>query len=245
MRFSAILLSFMAMALPPVAADTWTLEDKEGRSIEVEELFYDGKELSFRRVGGYRKHSISPDTLSKKSWDDLSTEMGKKANIRLDVNRTTKTNTDSSKSHSYYSTYKRTEVSKLNRFEIEISSISYFPTDLKIKYFIFSDDEIDYGHIFKQVAFRDPLKFELSKALSHREYQRKSSLGSNYKRKYGSSKAGMILFILNADGDELARHTTSKALFDDYEFLKSNLNKRLDQLPGDKDARDSIDRDLL
>ncbi|MFQ3224905.1 MAG: hypothetical protein ACI8Z5_001157 [Lentimonas sp.] len=75
-------------------AEMWTLTDKQGRDMEVDQLFYDGVNLSVRRVGAYNKIKIAPDLLSKQCWAELSEDMAKDAKITLEVVRRTKTSTD-------------------------------------------------------------------------------------------------------------------------------------------------------
>lgn len=234
-------LVILLLPISQISAETWTLTDKKGRSIEVEDLAYNGTELYFKRVGDYRQMSITPDLLTEKSWNAIVTEFGKQATIKLEVDRSTKTKRDSETTYSSLSyTSKSLDVTRLNEFEIEISSTSFFQTDLKIVYFIFAEDQIDYGQTFKEVSRNNPIKIQLSKTLSHQEYKSSSTYGYNYKRKYGSSKAGLVVHVFNVDGDEMNQAATPTSVSKDYEFFEAALKKKLDLLPQGKDARQTF-----
>ncbi len=238
--------------------ETWTLEDTKGRELVVDQLFYDGVNLSVRRVGAYNKMKISPDTLSKKCWAELNESMAKAAVIELEVARRTKTSTDSDRTtDSGYYTYSREEkeVRKMTHFEMSLRSSSHFMTALTIEYFIISEEEVDCGRIAKGVSFAAPLETSVSKAISHTEYNYKSSYGYNHSYKDGDSKAGAVIFVLDADGKEMAQYATSNRLLDEFRGMERSLRSRMNnsnrknqkggagQSGGKKQM--TIDRDLL
>ncbi len=144
--FFGALLCFVQM----VRAETWTLVDKQDRPIVVDQLFYDGVNLSVRRVGAYNKMKISPDLLSEKCWAELNESMANTAVIELEVVRRTKTSTDTDRSNNYgYSTSEEKEVKKMNHFEMSLGSSSHFVSDLRVEYFIISEEEVDCGRLLK------------------------------------------------------------------------------------------------
>ena len=223
-------------------AETWTLTDATGRELVVDQLFYDGVNLSVRRVGAYNKMKISPDTLSKECWAELNESMAKAAVIELEVVRRTKTSTDSDRNN-YYGYYSREEkkVQKMNHFEMSLRSSSHFETDLTIEYFIISEEEVDCGRLSEGVSFSEPLETSVSKAISHTEYEYKSSYGYQYNSKSGDSKAGAVIFVLDADGKEMAQYATSNQLLDEFRGMERALRSKM------KSAKEqiTIDRDLL
>ena len=210
--------------------ETWTLVDTKGRELVVDQLFYDGVDLSVRRVGAYNKMKISPDTLSKECWAELNESMAKTAAISLEVIRRTKTSTDTDRdSTSGYYTYssEKKKIQKMSYFEMSLRSSSYFETSLMIEYFIISEDEVDCGRISKKISFSEPVETSVSKAISHTEYEYKSSYGYKYSRKSGDSKAGVVVFVLDADGKEMARYATSNKLLDEFQSLERGLRSRM------------------
>lgn len=211
-------------------AETWTLEDKQGREIVVDQLFYDGVNLSVRREGAYNKMKIPPEMLSKKCWEDLSQSMSEDANISLEVVRRTKTSTDTDRNTTQgYYTYssEEKEVKKMNHFEMSMRSSSHFESQLKVEYFIISDREVDCGVLSKTVSFAEPLELAVSKAVSHTEYNYKSSYGYKYESKTGDSKAGVVVFVYNTNGDEVAQYASSNKLLDEFRSYERSLRAKM------------------
>tara|TARA_B110001469_G_C9610433_1_gene303654 strand:+ start:132 stop:902 length:771 start_codon:yes stop_codon:yes gene_type:complete len=237
--------------------ETWTLVDTKGRELVVDQLFYDGVDLSVRRVGAYNKMKVSPDALSKECWVELNEAMAKAAVIDLEVVRRTKTSTDSDRTaNSGYYTYSREEkeVQKLTRFEMNLRSSSHFISNLTIEYFIISEEEVDCGRILKSVSFAAPLETSVSKAISHTEYNYKSSYGYNHTYKNGDSKAGAVIFVFDADGKEIAQYATSTKLLDEFRGMQRGLRSRMDSSEKKKKKGGSgqsaveqmtVDKDLL
>lgn len=226
--------------------ETWTLVDKQNREIVVDQLFYDGVNLSVRREGDYRKVKIRPDMLSKRCWAELNKRMAKDAKISLEVVRRTKTSTDSDRSSTTgYYTYssEEKEVKKVNYFEMNLCSSSHFVSDLTIEYFIISDEEVDCGVLSESVSFAESLEAQVSKAISHREYSYKSSYGYKYERKYGDSKAGIVVFVYNTEGEVVAQFATSNKLLDEFRTMQRGLRSRMKSAGGTEQM--TIDKDLL
>lgn len=213
-----------------LVGETWTLTDTKGREIVVDQLFYDGVNLSVRRVGAYNKMKIKPDMLSKKCWAELNESMAKTAAISLEVVRRTKTSTDTDRrTDSGYYTYssEEKEVKKTNHFEMSLGSSSHFVSDLTIEYFIISQEEVDCGRIKDKVSFSEPLETSVSKAISHKEYNYKSSYGYNYSHKYGDSKAGAVVFVYDTDGKKVAEYATSNKLMDEFQGMERALRSEM------------------
>ena len=230
MKFRILLLGALLCLGQMLSAETWTLTDTQGRDIVVDQLFYDGVNLSVRRVGAYNKMKIPPEMLSKKCWGELSESMAKDAKISLEVVRRTKTSTDTDRSTSTgYYTYSSEEknVKKMNYFEMSLGSSSHFVSELRIEYFIISEDEVDCGTLSKQVSFAEPVETQVSKSVSHTERNYKSSYGYSSSYKYGDSKAGAVVFVYNATGDVVAQYATSNKLLDEYRGMENALRSRL------------------
>lgn len=250
-----ILMSLCLCLSQVLFGETWTLTDTKGRDLVVDQLFYDGVNLSVRRVGAYQKMKISPDTLSKKCWAELNESMAKTALISLEVVRRTKTSTDSDRDNNYgYSSSVEKQVKKTNYFEMSLCSSSYFVSDLTIEYFIISEEEVDCGRLLEQVSFAEPVETSVSKKISHTEYEYKSSYGYNYNRKDGDSKAGAVVFVLDPDGKEMAQYATSKKMLDEFRGMERGLRSRMDSSSKKKKKGGSgqpaveqmtIDKDLL
>jgi hypothetical protein len=226
----------------------------------VDQLFYDGVNLSVRRVGSYNKMKISPDVLSKKCWAELSKRMAEEAKISLEVVRRTKTSTDTDRSSTTgYYTYssEEKEVKKMNYFEMSMRSSSHFVSDLRIEYFIISEEEVDCGVLSEKVSFAEPLEAQVSKAISSREYSYKSSYGYQYERKYGDRKAGIVVFVYNATDEVVAQFATSNKLLDEFRGLERALRSKMKSSSGKKKKKSdggaapsvseqiTIDKDLL
>ncbi|CAA6677515.1 MULTISPECIES: hypothetical protein [unclassified Lentimonas] len=219
------------------AAETWTLTDKQGRDIVVDKLFYDGVELSVRRVGAYNKIKIAPELLSKKCWAEISKEMAKDARITLEVVRRTKTSTDTDRNTStgYYTyTDEEKEVKKANYFEMNLGSSSHFVSDLRVEYFIISEGEVDCGRLFEQVSFAEPVETQVSKVVSHTERSFKSSYGYSSSYKSGDSKAGIVVLVYNTAGDVVAEYATSNKLMEEYRGMANSLRNRMKAKPSKK-----------
>ena len=226
MTFRILLLGILLGSGQVFAAETWTLTDRQGREIVVDELFYDGVELSVRRVGDYHKIKIAPELLSKKCWAELNKSMAKDAMITLEVVRRTKTSTDTERNTStgYYTyTDEEKEVMKVNYFEMSLGSSSHFVSDLQIDYFIISDDEVDCGSLSEQVSFAEPVETQVSKAISHTERSFKSSYGYKYESKSGDSKAGVVVLVRNAADDLVAEYASSNKLLDEFRGMERAL----------------------
>ena len=225
------------------AAKTWTLIDKQGRDIVVDQLFYDGVSLSVRRVGEYNKMKITPDLLSPKCWAEISKEMATDARITLEVVRRTKTSTDTDRATSsgYYSTYTNEEkqVKKTNYFEMSLGSSSYFESDLRIEYFIISEKEVDCGRIIERVSFAEPTEVQVSKSVSHTERNYKSSYGYSSSYKYGDSKAGIVVLVYNVAGEMVAEYATSNKLMDEYRGMANSLRTKMKPPRKKKDGKKS------
>jgi len=235
-----------------LCAETWTLTDKQGRKMEVDQLFYDGKDLSVRRVGAYNKLKISPDLLSEKCWEELNRTMAKEAKLSLEVVRRTKTSTDSERSSTTgYYTYssEKKQVRKMNQFEISMRSSSHFVNDVKIEYFIISDEEVDCGVLSESASFAEPVEASVFKAISHTEHSSKSSYGYKYKYKSGDSKAGVVVFVRNADDEVVAEFATSNKQLSEFRglepALRSKWKSKLGAVASVSGKQVTIDKDLL
>ena len=258
MRWLILLIGTLYCFGQCLYGETWSLVDTKGREIVVDQLFYDGVHLSVRRVGAYQKLKIRPDTLSKECWAELNESMAKTAAISLEVIRRTKTSTDTDRdSTSGYYTYssEKKKIQKMSYFEMSLRSSSYFETSLMIEYFIISEDEVDCGRISKKISFSEPVETSVSKAISHTEYEYKSSYGYKYSSKAGDSKAGVVVFVLDVDGKEMARYATSNKLLNEFQSLERGLRSRMNGSNGSKGnggSRQSaavdqmtVDKDLL
>ncbi len=195
------------------AAETWTLTNKKNQSIEVDYIFYDGQQLSCRKVGAMNKFKISPDDLSKDSWSVIQESFGNSAVIDLEVSRRTKTSTDKSRSsYSGYYTYtnERKDTEKLNLFDIELSSSSHFTSKVTIETFIFAENEVEYRQIPAKVSMRQSFETVLEKLMNNTEYRATSSYsGTYYKSEHGDDKAYIGVIVLNGSGEEIAEYASS------------------------------------
>jgi hypothetical protein len=246
--FFGVLLCFTQI----VRAETWTLVDKQDREIVVDQLFYDGVNLSVHRVGAYNKIKIPPDMLSKQCWTELNQSMAKEATISLEVVRRTKTSTDSDRNNTsgYYSySSEEKSVRKLTFFDMSLKSSSHFVSEVAIEYFIISEDEVDCGRLSEQVSFAEPLDTSVSKAISHTERNYKSSYGYSYSYKDGDSKASAVVLVYDAAGDKVAEYATSNKLLDEFRGMERGLRSRMNSGKGNKKSGEqkqiTIDRDLL
>ena len=115
----------------------------------------------------------------------------------------------------------------MNHFEMSLSSSSYFVTDLKIEYFIISREEVDCGRVLEKISFSKPLETRVSKALSHSEYNYKSSSGYKYSSKDGDSKAGAVIFVYNSADEVVAQYATSNKLLDEFRGMERALRDNM------------------
>lgn len=196
------------------AGETWTLTDKSGRSIEVDYLHYNGVELTVQRLNDYRKLKISPDTLDSKCWKKLNDEFGANAAIRLEVERTTKTDRDTQRTNysGYYYGYtqKIEDVQKLSRFTIELRSSSYFESEISLIYYILSSDGLDVGKVTELVSLPKPLNTTFSKMLEKRERSSSDTYwGTYYRSTSGDTKADFVAMVYNTAGELIADYSTS------------------------------------
>ena len=223
--YTLILLVFTAQ-LANAAKDTWTLTSKDGRSIEADYIFYDGVQLTFRKVGGMNKIKIDPYLLKEKSWQALQKDFAKEARLELSVTRRTKTSTDTDRqSYSgYYDTYTHTtkEIEKLNLFYVEVESSSYFETELVVEYFIFQSDTIEYGRIPAKVSMRKPFETVLEKTTEGKTYSSSyAGYGTYHKSGGGAQTAEAAVFLLNSEGNEINSFANSNKLMEYTNRIKA------------------------
>lgn len=228
-KFIPILL-FLFVSGHVLSAETWTLESKDGRSIDVDYLFYDGVDLTIQRVGDYRKINLTPDQLSEKCWKGIEKEFAAKAAIDLEVTRKTKTSTETERqSYSgYYDTYSssRKEIEKINRFIIELSSSSYFNSKITIEYFIFADGEVEYGRIPAELSMRKPYETQVEKTLESTTYKSSSTYyGTYYKSGTDDSSANIGVILLNSDGEEIEEYASSEKLRENMHGMKQKFRE--------------------
>ncbi len=196
------------------AGETWTLTNQKNQSIEVDYIFYDGVQLSCRKVGSVNKFKLSPNDLSKECWKEIQASFGNSAVIDLEVSRRTKTSSDTDRTSysGYFSTYshERKDIEKLNLFTIELSSSSHFASEVTIETFIFADGEVEYGRIPATVSMRESFETVVEKMMESTEYSSKSSYsGTYYKSEYGDDKAYLGVIVLNGRGEEIADYASS------------------------------------
>lgn len=224
--FVLFLAIFLFANIQANAAETWTLTDKKGRSIEVDYIFYDGVNLMFRRVGSVSKVKVSPDLLEKSSWAKIQDEFGSRPGVRLEVERTTKTSTDKNRSvysGYYHYSHERKETQKLNRFSVEVTSSSHFESELRLEYFIFAEGEVEYDQIPFDISLRAPFETVLEKMMESTEYTAKSTYsGTYYKSESGDDKATIGIIILNSNDEELAEYSSSRKIAERMHSLKHN-----------------------
>jgi hypothetical protein len=83
------------------------------------------------------------------------------------------------------------------------------------------------------------LEITVSKAISHTEYNYKSSYGYNYSHKSGDSKAGAVIFVYNSADKVVAQYATSNKLLDEFKgmerALRSKMKSGKKQITIDKD----------
>ncbi|MDP4610809.1 MAG: hypothetical protein NWT02_06440 [Opitutales bacterium] len=216
---------FLCVSVQMLSAETWTLESKDGRSIEVDYLYYDGVDLTIQRVGDYRKINLTPDQLSEKSWKNIEKEFSAKAAIELEVTRQTKTSTATEhENHDSYYTTTRKETAKINRFIIELSSSSYFNSKVTIEYFIFVDGEVEYGRIPAELSMRKPFETQVEKTLASTSYKSSfSDYGTFYSSTSGDSSASIGVILHNAEGDEIEDYASSEKLKEHMHSIKQQL----------------------
>lgn len=230
---------FFCVSVQMLSAETWTLESKDGRSIEVDYLFYDGVDLTIQRVGDYRKINLTPDQLSEKSWKSLEKEFSAKAAIELEVTRKTKTSTEIERDkYSSYYTHTRKEIEKINRFIIELSSSSYFNSKVTIEYFIFVDGEIDYGRIPAELSMRKPFQTHVEKTLESTSYKSSSfDFGTYYSSSSGDSSASIGVILHNAEGEEIEDYASSEKLREYMHSIKQKLRDSYTPPPKQKPSK--------
>lgn len=218
-------LVFLLVSAQMLSAETWTLESKDGRSIEVDYLFYDGVDLTIQRVGDYRKINLTPDQLSEKSWKSIEKEFAAKAAIELEVTRQTKTSTATEReNHDSYYTTTRKETAKINRFIIELSSSSYFNSKVTIEYFLFADGEVEYGRIPAELSMRKPFETQVEKTLESTSYKSSySDYGTYYSSSSGDKSASIGVILHNAEGDEIEEYASSEKLKEHMNSIKHKL----------------------
>ncbi|WP_148216311.1 hypothetical protein [Coraliomargarita akajimensis] len=214
-------------------AETWTLTDRQGRSIVVEEIFYDGVNLSIRRVDDYRKIKLNPKLLTDECWQGLNREFGSAVKLRMEVTRRTKTSSDRDRqvnytSFSYTHSTEQKDIQKRTIYDIEIRSPSYFSSDVRVEYFIFSDEEVDYGRESRIAKINEPILLSVSKTLekSERSYSSTYS-GTYYKRESGNTKADVVVRVYNLEGALICEYTTSQKVKDRFLGLESLLKQRM------------------
>lgn len=216
----------LAAQFASAAKETWTLTSKDGRSIEADYIFYDGVQLSFRKVGGMNKIKIDPSLLSDQSWKELQNDFSKEAKIDLEVTRRTKTSTDTDRrSYSgYYDTYTHTtkEIEKLNLFYVEVESSSHFETALTVEYFIFHQESIEYGRIPAKVSLRKPFETVLEKTTAGSTYSSSyAGYGTYYKSGSGATTAEAAVILLDTEGNEINSYANSTKLMDFTNRIKA------------------------
>ncbi|MFT5825467.1 MAG: hypothetical protein ACI8ZW_000960 [Yoonia sp.] len=113
---------------------------------------------------------------------------------------------------------------------------------------------MDCGKLSKQVSFAETVEAQVSKAVSHTEYNFKSTYGYSSSYQSGDSKAGAVMFVYNASGDVVAQYATSNKLLDEYRGMENALSSRMkgSSRKNKNGARESagnpqmtIDQDLL
>ncbi|MGB0258684.1 MAG: hypothetical protein ACPGES_08535 [Coraliomargarita sp.] len=214
MNIRLCIIVFTALCSALSAGETWTLTNKKNQSIEIDYIFYDGDQLSCRKVGGINKFKISPNDLTKECWETIQKSMGDNAVLDLEVSRRTKTSTDTDRSSysGYYSTYthERKDTEKLNMFSLELTSSSHFSSKVIIETFIFAGNEVKYSQIPAEVSMRKPFEKVLEQMMKSTEYSSKSSYsGTYYKSEYGDDKASIGVIVLNGRGEEVAEFASS------------------------------------
>lgn len=233
-RFCIHVLLFLIVQLASAAKETWMLTSRDGRSVEADYIFYDGEELTFRKLGGMHKLKLDPALLDEKSWKMLQDDFSQKAKIDLNVTRRTKTTTDTDrKSYSgYYDTYTHTtkDVEKLNLFYVEVKSSSYFETSVVVEYFIFHSDSIEYGRIPAKVSLRKPFETVLEKTTEGRTYSSSYvGYGTYYKSGTAAQSAEVAVFLLDSDGNEVNSFANSNKLMDYTNRIKTLKRAEYDE----------------
>lgn len=213
-------------------ADVWTLIAQDGRKIDVDYIHYDGVELSIQRVGDYRQLKLSPDTLDPKCWKDLNQEMGATASIRMEVERRTKTDreTDRRSYSGYYYGYSRKveEVQKLTQFTVELSSSTYFESELSIIYYILSSDGLDVGKVTTKISMPQPFEGTFSKMLEKTERSSSDTYwGTYYRSTSGDTKADFVVMVYNQEGDLVADYASSAKSKEYIRSVESQVARKL------------------
>lgn len=238
-RLYILLLALLAAQFASAAKETWTLTSKDGHSIEVDYIFYDGVQLSFKKVGGMNKIKIDPSLLNEKSWKALQADFSKKAKIDLEVTRRTKTSTDTDRqSYSgYYDTYTHTtkEIEKLNLFYVEVESSSHFETALTVEYFIFHKESIEYGRIPAKVSLREPFETVLEKTTAGSTYSSSyAGYGTYYRSGSGATTAEAAVILLDSDGNEINSYANSTKLMNFTNRIKAKKREEYAKADGTK-----------
>lgn len=225
-RLYILLLVLFAAQFASAEKDTWTLTSKDGRSVEADYIFYDGVELTFRKLGGMHKLKLDPALLDEKSWLALQDDFSKQAKIDLDVTRRTKTSTETDRRSStgYYDTYTHTtkEIEKLNLFYVEVESSSHFETAFTVEYFIFHEDSIEYGRIPAKVSLREPFETVLEKTTEGSTYSSSyTGYGTYYKSGSGAQTAEAAVYLLDSEGNEIEKFANSNKLMEYADRIKA------------------------
>lgn len=228
-KFISVLI-FLYVSAQILSAETWTLESRDNRTIEVDYLFYDGVDLTIQRVGDYRKINLTPDQLSEKCWKEIEKEFSAKAAIELEVTRKTKTSTETERENysGYYDTYtsSRKEIEKINRFIIDLSSSSYFNSKVTVEYFIFTDGEVEYGRVPAELSMRKPFQTQVEKTLASTTYKSSSTYyGTYYKSGTDDSTASIGVILLNSEGEEIEEYASSEKLRESMHSIKNKLRE--------------------
>lgn len=194
-----------------LASGEYTIESKDGRSLEVKDPYFDGNLLKVTRISDGRTVKIPPNLLTTESWEKLNHDTTKRMGVSLiakplSISRETEKNWSTS-----YGSYEKTE-EVTREFDVRVSSSSHFKKKIRVECYFVKGDKFSVERREHVITFTSPLHFQTSGA-ARKETLHLAALGLHYEEG-DDLKTDFVILVRHSDGHVAEVYSTRQSAED-------------------------------
>jgi hypothetical protein len=207
--------SIAILFLAPLAliAQTYTITNQSGHTLEIKDPYYDGEELKFKRVSDGRTFRIDPATLKPDSWKNLN----QAATARMGISLTVKPRSLKKDEETHWSTSWGSHESsyKIARsFGVEVRLTNHFTKPITVRiYFVDGRDRITVQTYPHQLSYSNPFRLDGS-VKGTQEVLHLNALGITFSSGDSVRGTDYAVTVHHADGSIADSYATNKSALD-------------------------------
>jgi hypothetical protein len=189
----------------------YTIESKDGRSLEIKDPHFDGNLLKVTRTSDGRTVKISPSILTIESWEKLNHDTTQKMGVSLTAKPLSiSRNTEKPWSTNYGSYEKKEGV--MREFDVRVSSSSHFKKKIRVECYFVKGDRFSVERREHIITFTSPLHFQTS-GEARKETLHLAALGQHYE--IGDDlKTDFVILVRHSNGNVAELYSTRKSAAD-------------------------------